>query len=162
MLLFAFAICVIGALLNSKESKRVVSVLDDSSPTSTGAYCIAGFTNLTCYPSRRLGIQHNLPTLNQPPLRYICSSAGQLHQCRNLDEVASNERLTEHPAPGTHIILVLDPNFYLCWEMVPIDTFTNTTLLAWAYELRDPLTAYPHLPEGKCLEVTSHCAVAYG
>ena len=42
------------------------------------------------------------------------------------------------------VIFVLDPNFILCWETVPIDAFTNATLLPWIRELKDALTVSRH------------------
>lgn len=41
---------------------------------------------------------------------------------------------------GLSVVYVLDPNFLLCWEIVPVDRFTNTTLLPWLRELKDALT----------------------
>ncbi|KAK9814732.1 hypothetical protein WJX72_010670 [[Myrmecia] bisecta] len=63
----------------------------------------------------------------------------------------------EEPAgrllPATNVIQVMDSNSHLCWETVYIDPYTNLTLLAWVYNLRDPLTAHPSLPEGQYLQI---------
>ncbi|KAK9813200.1 hypothetical protein WJX72_010477 [[Myrmecia] bisecta] len=71
-------------------------------------------------------------------------------QCPN-EALTAEEPQQALPPSNVTAILVLDPNFYLCWEEVPIDTYTNSTLLAWVHGLRDPLTAYPSVPEGQPL-----------
>jgi hypothetical protein len=51
------------------------------------------------------------------------------------------------------ILFVLDPNFFLCWETVPIDNTTKVTLLPWIASLKDVFDAGPDKPDGADLKV---------
>lgn len=35
------------------------------------------------------------------------------------------------------VIFVLDPNFHLCWEHIPVDEYTRATILPWVQGLTD-------------------------
>ncbi len=50
------------------------------------------------------------------------------------------------------ILLVLDPNWRLCYDSVDVDNFTRAGLLPWVAQLKDELTIGPHNPEGSYLE----------
>ena len=52
------------------------------------------------------------------------------------------------------VLLVLDPNWRLCYETVEIDEFARAGLLPWVSELRDALTLHTENPEGDFLEVS--------
>ena len=52
-----------------------------------------------------------------------------------------------------NILLVLDPNFFLCWESILIDETTKDTLLPWVSSLRDVFTSSSESPAGLDLEV---------
>jgi hypothetical protein len=54
---------------------------------------------------------------------------------------------------GLSVLYVIDPNFHLCWEEIPLDSFTRDTLVRYAYNLRDPLTATHENPKGDYLKV---------
>ena len=54
------------------------------------------------------------------------------------------------------LLYVLDPNFYLCWEAVPIDELSKSSLLPWLLRLRDFATQTIALPAGSLLEVCSY------
>ena len=52
-----------------------------------------------------------------------------------------------------NILLVLDPNFFLCWESILIDETTKDTLLPWVSSIRDVFTSSSESPAGLDLEV---------
>jgi len=54
------------------------------------------------------------------------------------------------------VLLVLDPNWQLCYDNVAIDTWAQEGVLAWVGGLRDALTIGPHNPDGDFLEVSNH------
>lgn len=58
---------------------------------------------------------------------------------------------------GMEVLYVLDPNFYLCWESVPVDELSKASLLPWLLELQDLATQTQSHPAGELLEVRS-CA----
>lgn len=41
--------------------------------------------------------------------------------------------LSEH----LEVVFVLDPNFHLCWEHIPVDDWTRATILPWVKGLKD-------------------------
>lgn len=49
------------------------------------------------------------------------------------------------------ILLVLDPNWQLCYDNVKIDTYAKEGVLRWVAGLRDALTIGPHNPDGDFL-----------
>lgn len=51
------------------------------------------------------------------------------------------------------VLLVLDPNWRLCFETVEVDEFAKAGLLPWVSGLRDALTVHPENPDGDFLEV---------
>ncbi|BDA41509.1 hypothetical protein COCOBI_02-2900 [Coccomyxa sp. Obi] len=51
------------------------------------------------------------------------------------------------------VLLVLDPNWRLCFETVEVDDFARTGLLSWVSGLRDALTMHADNPEGDFLEI---------
>ncbi len=54
---------------------------------------------------------------------------------------------------GMSVLLVLDPNWQLCYETVHVDDFAKDGLLPWVSSLRDALTIHPENPEGNFLKV---------
>lgn len=52
------------------------------------------------------------------------------------------------------VLLVLDPNWQLCFEEVDVDDFAKGGLLPWVAGLRDALTIHPAKPEGDFLKVS--------
>lgn len=61
--------------------------------------------------------------------------------------------LTDLLQTNLSVLLVLDPNWQLCYETVDIDDFSRSGLLPWVSGLRDALTASPGTPEGNFLKV---------
>lgn len=55
---------------------------------------------------------------------------------------------------GQHVLLVLDPNWRLCYDTVDVDDFARLGLLPWVAQLRDELTIGLHNPEGDHLVVS--------
>ena len=60
------------------------------------------------------------------------------------------------------ILFVLDPNFFLCWESVPVDQASNTTLLPWILGLKDALSRTADNPDGLDLKVVHSCTADAG
>ncbi len=57
------------------------------------------------------------------------------------------------------VLLVLDPNWRLCFETVEVEEFARAGLLPWVSGLRDALTVHTENPEGDFLEVPRHVKV---
>ena len=51
------------------------------------------------------------------------------------------------------LLLVLDPNWRLCYDTVDVDDFAKDGLLPWVAQLRDELTFGQHSPAGSYLPV---------
>ena len=63
------------------------------------------------------------------------------------------QSLTSLLQKGMSVLLVLDPNWQLCYETVEIDDFAREGLLSWVSGLRDALTLHPGNPDGDFLKV---------
>lgn len=67
---------------------------------------------------------------------------GQLHaEHRTHADVPLPRYLSDSSADkllkDLQVIFVLDPNFHLCWEHIPVDDFTRATVLPWVKGLTD-------------------------
>mmetsp|Transcript_3835 Transcript_3835/g.11075 ORF Transcript_3835/g.11075 Transcript_3835/m.11075 type:complete len:845 (+) Transcript_3835:571-3105(+) len=71
------------------------------------------------------------------------------------DHTAAIYELSQSLASHLSVLWVLDPNFRLCHEAVPVNPLTRGTILSWAAELRDALKAHAGEPYGPYLEVDS-------
>ena len=74
----------------------------------------------------------------------------QASQSRDLFFTGDVSRLAK-----IELLYVLDPNFYLCWEAVPIDEMSRSSLLPWLLRLKDFATQTLVSPGGDFLEVRS-------
>ena len=72
----------------------------------------------------------------------------QASQTRDLFITGDVSRLAK-----IELLYVLDPNFYLCWEAVPIDEMSRSSLLPWLLRLKDFATQTLASPGGGFLEV---------
>ena len=72
----------------------------------------------------------------------------QASQTRNLFIAGDVSRLAR-----VELLYVLDPNFYLCWEAVPVDEMSRSSLLPWLLRMRDFATQTLASPGGDFLEV---------
>lgn len=90
--------------------------------------------------------------LGGAPAAAPAAAAAPAHECSAGDS-AQIDALQHALETDLKVIFVLDPNFELCWERVPVNGLSNATLLPFVRSLRDVFTATPEDPEGWPLEV---------
>ena len=87
---------------------------------------------------------------------FIDQRPGLLHRWWSTRSRHHTEHHLQRPARlvrGMRVLFVLDPNFFLCWESVPVDQVSNTTLLPWILGLKDALSRTADYPDGLDLKV---------
>jgi hypothetical protein len=75
------------------------------------------------------------------------------NSCASQFCVVSRETLSSLCQNDLSVVLVLDPNWQLCFEQVDVNEFTRTGLLSWIHGLRDPFTKHSGHLQGDYLKV---------
>jgi hypothetical protein len=79
----------------------------------------------------------------------VCTSQEEEKYSPGKKALKHTDRLVER----LQLIFVLDPNFYLCWEELPVNETVRTTILPWLRNLKDVFTRTDAHPNGEYLQV---------
>lgn len=82
-----------------------------------------------------------------------CNFKGDRKDRETVSLVEASVLHPHHIVEQLEVIFVLDPNFYLCWEQLPINAETKRTVLPWLRDLKDAFTGTDDNPCGNDLQV---------